>query len=115
MVDPEAASLIEICRDLEATQGINFKSGVRLDNGDRTFTYEDETKVKNELVVPSEIKLAIPLYYGEEPTIITAKFRFRVKPGALYFGFTWHRVEYQRQAKFRELATLAADETGMPI
>lgn len=115
VIDPDDSTLLEICRELEATQGASFKSGTRLDNGDRSFIYENETRVKNEMVVPTEIKLAIPLYQGEEPTMITAKFRFRVKPDALYLGFNWHRVEYQRQAKFSELATVAADETGLPV
>ena len=113
--DPDAATLLEICRELEATQGASFKSGTRLDNGDRAFLYENETHVKSEMVVPSEIRLAIPLYQGEAPSTITAKFRFRVKPDALYLGFTWHRVEYQRQATFRQMATTAAEETGLPV
>lgn len=115
VVDPDASTLLEICREMEATQGASFKSGTRLDNGDRTFLYENETHVKNELVIPTEIKLAIPLYQGEEPTEIKAKFRFRVRPDGLLLGFNWHRVEYQRQAKFTELATVAADETSLPV
>lgn len=113
--DPDSSTLLEICRELEATQGASFKSGTRLDNGDRSFVYENETRVKNEMVVPTQIKLAIPIYQGEDPTIITANFRFRVKPDALYLGFNWHRVEYQRQAKFSELATIAAEESGLPV
>ncbi len=115
VIDPDSSTLLEICRELEATQGAAFKSGTRLDNGDRSFTYENETHIKNEMVVPTEIKLAIPLYQGEEPTRITAKFRFRVKPDGLFLGFNWHRVEYQRQAKFTELAHAAAEETGLPL
>ena len=115
VIDPDSSTLLEICRELEATQGATFKSGTRLDNGDRSFTYENETHVKSQMVVPTEIKLAIPLYQGEEPTTISAKFRFRVRPDGLFLGFNWHRVEYQRQAKFTEMATLAADETGLPV
>ncbi|WP_136441601.1 DUF2303 family protein [Pacificoceanicola onchidii] len=112
---PDASTLLEICRELETTSGTVFKSGVRLDNGDRSFTYETETRVKGEMVVPTEITLAIPLYQGEEPTTISAKFRFRPRPDGLVLGFQWHRVEYQRQAKFTELATAAAEETGLPV
>lgn len=115
VASPDHSVLLEICRDLEATQGAKFKSGVRLDNGDRTFTYENETQIKNDMVVPTKIKLTIPLYQGEEPTEITANFRFRVRPDGLYLGFTWHRVEYQRQAVFQQVATQAANETGLPL
>lgn len=115
IIDPEHATIIEICRDLEATQGAQFKSRTRLENGDLSFKYETETRVTNDVVVPDEITLAIPLYYGEEPTEIRAKFRFRVSGGGLQLGFKWHRVEYQRQAKFQEMAHDAAEQTGRPV
>jgi len=115
VLDPDHSVLLEICRDLEATQGVKFRSGVRLDNGDRSFTYEDETHVKNDMTVPTEITLQIPLYFGEEPAQIRAKFRFRPTANGLLLGFRWHRVEYMRQAKFQEMAVLAADETGLPV
>jgi len=113
--NPDHSVLLEICRDLEATQGAKFRSGIRLDNGDRTFVYEDDTQVKNDLIVPTEISLSIPLYNGEPPVEIRAKFRFRATPSGLQLGFRWHRVEYMRQATFREMATLTADNTGMPV
>jgi uncharacterized protein YfdQ (DUF2303 family) len=115
VADPDHSVLLEVCRDLEASQGVKFRSGIRLDNGDRTFTYEDETHVKNDLTVPTEIALLIPLYNGEEPAHVRAKFRFRPTSQGLMLGFRWHRVEYQRQATFREMAVKAADDTGLPV
>lgn len=111
---PDHSDLIEICRELEASQGVKFKSGTRLDNGDRSFTYENETHIKSEIAVPKEIGLLIPLYFGEPPVEVHAKFRFRPTANGLQLGFRWHRVEYRRQATFQEMATLAADETGLP-
>ena len=35
--------------------------------------------------------------------------------GGLMMGFQWHRVEYQRRAHFAEIATKAAEETGLPV
>jgi uncharacterized protein YfdQ (DUF2303 family) len=115
VASPDHSDLLEICRELEATQGTRFKSGIRLDNGDRSFTYENETHVKSEISVPREIHLEIPLYFGEEPQLITAKFRFRPTAEGLLLGFNWHRVEYRRQATFREMAFKAAEETGLPV
>lgn len=115
VVDPDHSVLLEICRDLEATTGVAFKSGVRLENGDRSFRYETETHVKGEVQVPTEIRLAIPLFNGEAPRELRAKFRFRPTPGGLMLGFRWHRVEYVRQAEFQSMATAAAEETGLPL
>lgn len=113
--DPDHSTLLEICRDLEATQGSTFKAGTRLENGDRSFRYETETRVTNEIQVPTEIGLEIPLYFGEEPTFVRAKFRFRASQAGLALGFVWHRVEYQRQAAFQEIAFAASENTGRPV
>lgn len=115
VIDPEPAVLIEISRDLEVTQGATFKSSNRLENGDRKFTYETETRVKGEVQVPREFRVSIPLYAGEEPVELRCALRFRPSGDGLKLGFEWRRVEYQRLAHFQQIATAAADETGLPV
>ena len=115
IVDPDPAVMIEIARDLEATQGVAFKAGTRLQTGERSFRYETETHVKGDLVVPQRFRLALPLFFGEEPTEIEASFRFRPNPDGLKLGFVWRRVEYVRQAKFREIAFRVSEATGLPV
>ena len=107
--------LIEISRDLEAVQDVNFKSSTRLESGDRAFVYETETRTKGEVKVPREFALNIPLYNGEEPVVIRCALRFRVNAGGLFLGFEWRRVEYARQAHFMQIAHMAAEETGLPV
>lgn len=114
VIDPDQGTLLEICKDLEVSQGSSFKSGTRLENGDRSFTYQSETQVKGEISVPTQIKLLIPLYFGEEPVEVMAKFRFRASQSGLFFTFVWHRVEYQRQAIFQQMAHKATEDTGLP-
>lgn len=113
VVDPEPGVLIEISRDLEATQGVTFKSSTRLESGDRAFAYETETRTKGEIVIPREFSVEIPLYQGEAPVSIRCAFRFKVTAGGLLLGFEWRRVAYQRQAHFAALAHQAAEETGL--
>ena len=115
MLDPDQATLIEISQDLEATSDHSFKAKTRLQNGDRTFTYSEETRIKGEITVPSKITLEIPLYHGEAPVQIVAAFRYKATPQGLLLGIQWHRVEYLRQATFREVATACAEDTGLPL
>lgn len=115
IVYPDPAIMIEIARDLEATQGVAFKAGTRLQTGERSFRYETETHVKGDLVVPQRFRLAIPLFHGEKPTEIEASFRFRPNPDGLKLGFVWRRVEHVRQAQFREIAFRVAEATGRPV
>lgn len=115
IVDPAPAVMIEISRDLEATQGVVFKSSTRLENGDRGFVYETETRTKGEVVVPRQFTLEIPLWQGEEPTQLRCAFRWQVSGGGLLLGFEWRRVEYQRRAYFTEIAYQIAEDTGRPV
>ncbi len=115
VIDPEPAVLIEISRDLEGTQGVTFKSSTRLENGDRSFIYETETRAKGDIKVPREFVLSIPLYDGEEPVPLRCAFRWRINGGQLQMGFIWRRVEYQRRAHFAQIATAASEETGRPV
>lgn len=115
IVSPDPAVMIEISRDLDATQDVAFKSATRPESGDRAFTYETETRVKGELKIPREFAVSIPIYVGEQPDTLRARFRFRVTPKGLLMGFVWHRVEYQRRAHFGAIATQVAEDTGRPV
>lgn len=115
VVSPEPAVLIEISRDLEAVQDVTFKSSTRLESGDRAFVYETETRTRGTVAVPREFTLCIPLYNGEAAVEIRCALRFKVESGGLSLGFEWRRVQYQRQAFFRLIATAAAEETGLPV
>ncbi|HMO73142.1 MAG TPA: DUF2303 family protein [Paracoccaceae bacterium] len=113
---PEAAAMIELSRDFEATVGQVHKSSVRLDNGDRRLVFESDTKVPTGVVVPGRFTLSIPIYNGEEPDTLTCLFRWRAAPGGgVVLGFEWHRLEHRRRAHFAAIATGAADETGLPV
>lgn len=115
IVDPDPATMVEISRELEATIGAQFKSAVAPESGDRAFKYETETHVKGDIVVPKRFTLDIPLYNGEEPKNLDARFRFRATPDGLLLGFVWHRVEYQRRSFFNSIATQIAEDTGCPV
>lgn len=113
---PEAATMIEISRDFEATVGQTYKSALRLDNGDRKLVFETDTKVQNGVVIPEKFTLSIPIYNGEQPEELSCLFRWRAMGGgAVGLGFQWHRVEYQRRAHFLQIAATAAEETGLPF
>ena len=116
ILDPDAATMIEISRDMEATSGQKYTSSVRLDNGDRRVTFESETRARSDLRIPQRFSLSIPLWHGEEPVEINALFRWRAQGvDGILLGFQWHRVEYVRRAQFNLLAFTAAEETGLPV
>lgn len=112
---PEPAIMLELARDLEGVTGQTFKSRTRLTDGSHGFKFETENKIVSEVQAPEEFRLSIPVYHGEEPEQLTAKFRWRPTGEGLLLGFVWHRVEYMRRARFTQIATAAAEDTGLPV
>lgn len=113
--DPNPADMIEISRDLEAVAGQKFKSRNRLDNGDLAFTFETDSQIVSKVQAPPAFAVSIPIYHGEAPETLVAKFRWKATQGGLLLGYKWHRVEYMRQARFAQIAHDAAEATGLPV
>ncbi|MBL9047858.1 MAG: DUF2303 family protein [Tabrizicola sp.] len=110
---PEPAIMLELARDLEGVTGQTFKSRTRLTDGSHGFKFETENKIVSEVQAPDEFNLSIPVYHGEEPEVLTAKFRWRPTADGLLLGFVWHRVEYMRRARFTQIAAAVAEDTGL--
>lgn len=115
IAEPEPAAMIELARDFAATADMKFSSRVDLTNADRTFHYENETKVDERIKVPKHFALDIPIYQGEDPITLKALFRYRVAGAGMMLGFDWHRVVYQQLALFKEIAFAVAEGTGAPV
>lgn len=116
VLHPDAATMIEISKDFEATVGQTYKSAIRLDNGDRRLVFQSETNATNGLVIPQKLTLNIPIYNGEKPEELVALFRWRPDAnGGVMLGFQWHRIEYMRRARFNQIAYDTAEDTGLPV
>ena len=112
LTHPDEASILELVRDFSVTEGVEFKSAQRLDNGDRRVTYNKETQT-GDLVIPKMLELSIPLYRGERAVTLQAHFRYRISGGALKLGFVWHRAYDVRRAAFDLAVARASDVSGL--
>jgi len=87
IAQPAGADLLEIVKTLEAKKSVKFKTGVRLDNGDTVFQYEETTDSKagekGQFQIPQTITLAIPVFKGGDPYQLEANFRYRIEDGEL--------------------------------
>ena len=112
LTSPDEASILELVRDFAVTEGVEFKSAQRLDNGDRRVTYNKETQT-GDLIIPKKLILSIPLYRGEQAVTLEAHFRYRISGGALTLGFVWHRAFDVRRAAFEQAVVHAAEVSGL--
>ena len=97
IADPAGSTLLEIVRTLESKKNVNFKSGIRLDNGDFSIQYEETSTAKagekGTLDIPQIITLSIPVYDGGAPYAIEARFRYRINEGRLRMWYELVRIQ----------------------
>jgi uncharacterized protein YfdQ (DUF2303 family) len=115
---PDAATLLEACRDLQAHRKVNFTKAVRTssENENFEFTVENEARTKGGIELPTKFKLSIPVYFGEPETELFAFLRWKIAEGGdgLSLGIALHRAEYVRQAVFQQIVQRAAELTSCP-
>lgn len=115
---PDAATLLELVRDLRATRTKKFTGDVNMAAARDGFTYEDRTDLRSqgELNVPDAFVVRIPVYFGGQSVAVQAQLRFDVnEDGKMALGFKMLRRESIRQATFKELVADVADRSGCPV
>lgn len=113
---PDAASLLEAVRDLQARRTVNFVKAVRTASDNESFEYTDNTETrssKGDLELPTKFLLNIPVYFGDPPTEVYAFLRWKLDEGQLNLGIKLHRLEHIRQAAFKLIMTQVSDHTGV--
>ncbi|WP_375782881.1 DUF2303 family protein [Bradyrhizobium sp. Pha-3] len=112
---PDAASLLEAVRDLQARRTVNFIKAVRTSSDNESFEFNDNTeaRTKGDLELPTRFLLSIPVYFGDAPVEVGAFLRWKLDEGSLNLGIKLHRAEHMRQAALRLIVTDAVEKTGV--
>jgi uncharacterized protein YfdQ (DUF2303 family) len=112
---PDAGSLLEAVRDLQAKRNVNFMAAVRTASDNENFEYTDntETRSKGDLELPTKFLLSIPVYFGDSDVEVPAFLRWKLDEGKLLLGIKLHRAEHIRQAAFQLIVTDATEKTGV--
>lgn len=112
---PDAATLLEAVRDLQARRSVNFIQAVRTDSDNENFEFTDttEARTKGGLELPTKFVLNIPVYFGEPPGEMYAFLRWKVDDAKLQLGIKLHRAEHIRQAAFRTIVTAMQERTNV--
>lgn len=113
IMEPVGAELLERCRDLQVKSNMNFSSSVRM--GD-TVSFEcqkgDDVTTKDTIGFPTQIKISIPVYFGEKPVSVVCFLRRKVQDGKLWLGYVMSRAENVRQEEFHRVAGSIVDATA---
>lgn len=91
VAEPAAADLLEIAQTFYATTKSDFRSGTRLQSGEVTFEWVEETQAtagrNGDLTIPAKFELRLAPFHGEQLVAITALLRYRVRDGKLAIGY----------------------------
>lgn len=91
IANPAPAKMLELVKTLEATQGVEFKSAIRLDNGDRQLHYAVQTGAKageqGDMEIPQKFALKFAIFTNGPAYDIDCRFRYNIDGGNLLLGF----------------------------
>ncbi|HIN56131.1 MAG TPA: DUF2303 family protein [Acinetobacter pittii] len=97
IAEPVATELYEIVQTLSAKTNIDFKSGIRTNNGEVTLTYNENIEAtagrEGKLTIPEEIKFGIQIHRGGNHYALPARFRYRVNGGNLTLWYDLDQLE----------------------
>lgn len=90
VVQPDAASVMDMVMTFDATKKVAFKSSQRLHDGQRQFQYVEENETRGAVTLPDHFIVLAPIYRGMEPQRIKFMVRYRIEDGALRFQVDMH-------------------------
>lgn len=94
---PAAAELYEIVQTLNAKTNVDFKSGIRTDNGQVQLQYNETIEARagaaGNLTIPEQIVFGIQVHRGGEHYALPARFRYHIKDGAITFWYDLDQLE----------------------
>lgn len=104
IVEPTAATILEIAQTFKATKGVDFTSSSRLSTGEVKFVYSETVQAsagkKGDLEIPETFILGIAPYEGGDAFKITARLRYAIRESNLAIGYTIERPEDVLTAAF---------------
>lgn len=116
IVDPAAATMLEVAQTIQGKTKADWKTATRLDNGEVAFTYQEEIEAKagrsGHLEIPQRMVLTIVPFYGEQPAVIEARLRYRIHQGNLKIGYKLERPHEIVLAVMRGVADRLSEQFG---
>lgn len=116
VVEPDAATLLEVATTMVSTTSVAWKSGLRLQDGTVQLAYEETADTKagtrGDMEIPSTITLGLAPFEGYDPYKVTARLRWRMRDGQLRIGIVLDQIEDILRQAFGGLTNHVAESIG---
>jgi uncharacterized protein YfdQ (DUF2303 family) len=116
IADPTGAEVLEVAKNLQIDKKVNFLSSVRLQDGNREFTFQEAqeaTSAKGTVRVPETFTVGLAPFLGASKYSLTARLRFRMVEGKLELWFDLLRPHKVVEDAFNNV--VAALEAGLSV
>ena len=114
MTKPSGADLLELCRDLQVKQDMQFGGSIRMgDYASVSYSKDSDATTKDSIALPISFDIAIPVYFGEENVPLTAWMRRKIGDNKLSLGYKITRAEAARQREFNRIVSQIQSVTGV--
>jgi len=117
IITPDAATMLEIAQSLTAKRSVDFSSRSRLDNGDMSFRFEEDTTLRagrgqNTIEIPTQFVILVRVWEGTNPVEVTARLRIRPGREGVEMGYKLIRVADARGVAFDLVCENVIDLVG---
>jgi len=115
ITEPNGADMLQIAANLKAKNDVDFKSAIRLDNGQVQFGYTEtiqgQAGINGQLEIPEKIKLIMSPYFKGAAYEIEARFRYRITPNGLTMWYTLIRPHVFSDDAFADIVEKVKSKT----
>lgn len=113
VIEPDAASIMDMVMQFDALKRVTFRQSTRLHDGQRQFTYSEESEARGAVTLPERIKIRVPVFDGQEPDVIPIRVKYRIEDGSLKFTFEIHDRSKVETTAFERCEDALAKETSI--
>lgn len=118
IAQPPSAELLQVALTFEAKKSVEFASGVRLNNGQIQFAFDEVirgTAQKGTIEIPEQFVLGIPIHMNGPAYSIPVRLRWRLQDSKLIFWFEIVRPHKFLEDALKEIRTRIETETGLGV
>jgi uncharacterized protein YfdQ (DUF2303 family) len=119
LLEPAAATMLEIAQSIQATTKAEFQSGTRLQSGERQLKYTEDVRAsagrKGELIIPETFTVGLVPFEGSEGYKLTARLRYRITDSTLRMGFKLDRPHDILTTAFQDVVTAIGEGIEQPV
>lgn len=115
VVDPDAATIMEVVMQFDALKRVTFKQSTRLQDGTRQFTYAEENEVRGNVTLPERISIRMPVFEGQDPDVIPVRLKYSINDGKLQFKFEIHEKAEVEATAFERCEDALLTDLKTPI